>query len=428
MNKLAMLWHYFRVRRMRFRSREALARHQQRQLRRFATRVLAKSPWFRRYRMLPFSEWPAMDKALMMAHFDEMNTAGLKADAVMACALQSENDRNFAPTVGRYSVGLSSGTSGRRGLFAVSPEEQALWAGAMLAKMLPDGLFAGERVALFLRADNNLYQSVNSRWLSLTFYDLFVPFDTLLARLEAEAPSIIVAPAQVLRALALAVRAGELNVTPKKVISVAEVLDPQDRALLAQVFPSVGEVYQATEGFLAATCAHGVLHLNEVFLVVEKAWLDDHRFVPVITDFTRTTQPIVRYRLDDILVARDAPCPCGDPSLALARIEGRQDDQLLLPDGQGGQRVIFGDLCNRALARVLPLTADFRLIQHGEAHLTLMAEADEAQRAAAQSALIALFEQQGVACELLRWTHHASLPPATPGAKRRRILRVRETR
>ncbi len=57
MNKLAMLWHYFRVRRMRFRSREALARHQQQQLRRFASRVLAKSPWFRRYSTLPFSEW-----------------------------------------------------------------------------------------------------------------------------------------------------------------------------------------------------------------------------------------------------------------------------------------------------------------------------------------------------------------------------------
>ncbi|EOL8988721.1 F390 synthetase-related protein [Cronobacter dublinensis] len=427
MNKLAMLWHYFRVRRMRFRSREALARHQQQQLRRFASRVLAKSPWFRRYSTLPFSEWPTMDKALMMTHFDEMNTAGLKADAVMACALQSENDRNFAPTVGRYSVGLSSGTSGRRGIFAVSPEEQSLWAGAMLAKMLPDGLFAGERVALFLRADNNLYQSVNSRWLSLAFYDLFEPFDTLLTRLEADAPSIIVAPAQVLRALALAVQSGELNVAPKKVISVAEVLDPQDRALLAQVFPAVGEVYQATEGFLAATCAHGVLHLNEAFIVVEKAWLDDRRFIPVITDFTRTTQPIVRYRLDDILVARDAPCPCGDPSQALAHIEGRQDDQLLLPDAQGGQCVIFGDLCNRALARVLPLTADYRLIQHGEAHLTLIAQADDAQRSAAQAALTALFEQQGVACELLRWTHHASLPPATPGAKRRRILRVRET-
>ncbi|WP_256743673.1 F390 synthetase-related protein, partial [Cronobacter sakazakii] len=334
--------------------------------------------------------------------------------------------RNFSPTVGRYSVGLSSGTSGRRGIFAVSPQEQALWAGAMLAKMLPDGLFAGERVALFLRADNNLYQSVNSRWLSLGFYDLFEPFDALLTRLEAESPSIIVAPAQVLRALALAVQAGALKIAPKKVISVAEVLDAQDSALLKSIFPDVGEVYQATEGFLAATCSHGVLHLNEAFIHVEKKWLDARRFVPVITDFTRTTQPIVRYRLDDVLAVRDTPCACGDPSLALAHIEGRQDDQLLLPDGQGGERVIFGDLCNRALARVLPFTADYRLIQHGAERLTLIVEADDAQRAQAQAALMALFEQQGVACDVLRWTLLAQIPQAAAGAKRRRIVRVRE--
>ncbi|EJQ2005833.1 F390 synthetase-related protein [Cronobacter sakazakii] len=426
MNKLAMLWHYFRVKRLRFQNRAALERYQQKQLGRFAARVLSKSPWFRRYRTLPFGEWPIMDKALMMAHFDEMNTGGLKAEDVMACALKSENDRNFSPTVGRYSVGLSSGTSGRRGIFAVSPQEQALWAGAMLAKMLPDGLFAGERVALFLRADNNLYQSVNSRWLSLGFYDLFEPFDALLTRLEAESPSIIVAPAQVLRALALAVQAGALKIAPKKVISVAEVLDAQDSALLKSIFPDVGEVYQATEGFLAATCSHGVLHLNEAFIHVEKEWLDARRFVPVITDFTRTTQPIVRYRLDDVLTVRDTPCACGDPSLALAHIEGRQDDQLLLPDGQGGERVIFGDLCNRALARILPFTADYRLIQHGAERLTLIVEADDAQRAQAQAALMALFEQQGVACDVLRWTLLAQIPQAAAGAKRRRIVRVRE--
>ncbi|ELZ9928119.1 F390 synthetase-related protein [Cronobacter malonaticus] len=426
MNKLAMLWHYFRVKRLRFQNRAALERYQQKQLGRFTARVLSKSPWFRRYRTLPFGEWQIMDKALMMAHFDEMNTGGLKAADVMACALKSENDRNFTPTVGRYSVGLSSGTSGRRGIFAVSPQEQALWAGAMLAKMLPDGLFAGERVALFLRADNNLYQSVNHRWLSLGFYDLFAPFDALLTRLEAESPSIIVAPAQVLRALALAVQAGELKIAPKKVISVAEVLDAQDRALLENVFPDVGEVYQATEGFLAATCAHGVLHLNEAFIHVEKEWLDARRFVPVITDFTRTTQPIVRYRLDDVLTVRETPCACGDPSQALAHIEGRQDDQLLLPDGRSGERVIFGDLCNRALARVLPFTADYRLIQHGAQSLTLIVEADDAQRAQAQAALMALFQQQGVACDVLCWTLLAQIPQAPAGAKRRRIVRVRD--
>lgn len=35
---------------------------------------------------------------------------------------------------------------------------------------------------------------------------------------------------------------------------------------------------------------------------IEKEWLDETRFVPIITDLMRTSQPIVRYRLDDVLV------------------------------------------------------------------------------------------------------------------------------
>ncbi|RRA36309.1 CoF synthetase, partial [Cronobacter sakazakii] len=50
----------------------------------------------------------------------------------------------------------------------------------------------------------------------------------------------------------------------------------------------------------------------------------------------------------------------------------------------------------------------------------------DAQRAQAQAALMALFEQQGVACDVLRWTLLAQIPQAPAGAKRRRIVRVRE--
>ncbi len=60
----------------------------------------------------------------MMTHFDRMNTAGLQLEALLACARRSETDRNFTPKVGKYSVGLSTGTSGRRGVFVVSPQEQ----------------------------------------------------------------------------------------------------------------------------------------------------------------------------------------------------------------------------------------------------------------------------------------------------------------
>ncbi len=111
--------------------------------------MLSKSPWFQRFLAVPFGQWPLMDKALMMTHFDEMNTEGLKRDALMACALKSEQSRDFSPKIGRFSVGLSSGTSGRRGLFVVSPKEQQIWAAGMLARALPDGLLPGNGLHCF---------------------------------------------------------------------------------------------------------------------------------------------------------------------------------------------------------------------------------------------------------------------------------------
>ena len=420
---LRLLWRYFRTRHLRFTDRASLERWQLQRLNRFKKQVLSRSPWFRRYLDLPLSQWPVMDKALMMEKFDDMNTAGLRRDELMACALQSEQSRDFQPTVGRFSVGLSSGTSGRRGLFVVSPQEQQIWAAGVLAKALPEGLFAGERVALFLRADNNLYQSVNNRWLSLEFYDLLAPFSVALARLAGQSPTLIVAPAQVLRALALAVKAGELSLNVKKVISVAEVLDDQDKALLTEVFGTVGEIYQATEGFLAATCEQGTLHLNEEFLHIEPQWLDERRFIPLITDFTRSTQPIVRYRLDDVLVARATPCPCGNAARAIERIEGRQDDRLLLPDRAGEPQVVFADACSRVLAQHLPLTADYRLEQRGAATLMLMADCEHAVLEQCRTALNALFSRQGIAPEKLHWTLKAQPVPAHFASKRRRIVR-----
>lgn len=423
---LMTLWHYLRARRLHFTERAALEAYQARQLKRFARRVLAHSPYFRPYCLLPLSEWPEMDKAIMMTHFDRMNTAGLHLATLLACAARSETDRDFTPKVGKYSVGLSTGTSGRRGVFVVSPQEQQVWAGGMLAKMLPQGVFAGERVALFLRADNNLYHSVNNRWLSLTFYDLFAPFAEHLPQIEREQPTIVVAPAQVLCALANAVERGELQLRVKKVISVAEVLEPQDRQLLKRVFAEVGEVYQATEGFLAATCSHGTLHLNEEFIHVEPQWIDEQRFTPLITDFTRRTQPIVRYRLDDILVRRTEPCPCGQASMALERIEGRCDDQLLLPGLQGTAQRVFADLCRRVIANALPAVADYRLTQLSGQRLHLMADCSPTELEHCQQQLIALFTQQGIAVQQLEWQLTAQSIMPQFDAKRRRIVRLPE--
>ncbi|WP_434777864.1 F390 synthetase-related protein [Neisseria sp. Ec49-e6-T10] len=418
------IWHYWRTKQLQFSSREALEQYQIKKLDDFKQYIVKHSPYFRQFQHLPISQWPIMNKASMMDHFDQMNTKGLCKKTLLACAQKSERSRDFSPKVGQYSVGLSSGTSGQRGLFVVSPKEQHIWAGGVLAKMLPQGLFAGERVALFLRADNNLYHSVNNRWLSLSFFDLLANFSDQLSQLETYQPTIIVAPAQVLRALALAKLHGELRIKPKKVISAAETMEAHDKALLQRVFSEVSEVYQATEGFIAATCTHGTLHLNEEFIHVEPQWLDKERFMPIITDFTRTTQPIIRYRLDDVLVQKNSPCPCGSKTRAIAYIEGRHDDQLLLdtPNGQK-QIIIFADPCSRIIANSLPLSSDYRLVQNKQT-LQLIATCSEEWLENCQQQLCAYFKEQGADVSSLHWVLESVLEIDQPFLqKRRRITR-----
>lgn len=424
MNIVRTLWHYWRTKHLCFNNRAELEHYQVQQLSRFKQRVLTKSPYFREYLNIPFSVWPIMDKQIMMTHFDKMNTVQLSSDELLHCAQQSEQSKDFSPKVGKYSVGLSSGTSGRRGLFVISPKEQQIWAGGMLAKMLPRGLFAKERVALFLRADNHLYHSVNNHWLSLQFFGLFDNFEQQLTMLADYQPTIIVAPAQVLSAIAKEKLAGTLDIIPYKVISAAEVLEPQDRQLLTQVFNEVGEVYQATEGFLGSTCPLGTLHLNEEFIYVEPQWLDEHRFIPIITDFTRETQPIVRYRLDDILMRKTQPCLCGRHSMAIAHIEGRQDDQIILQNKQGHNLTIFADYCHRVIANTLPMTSDYRLIQKKPNHLQLIGCCDRSYLSLCQDRLSKHFIEQGANIEWLIW--ECTPVPAIPltfEQKRRRIIR-----
>jgi phenylacetate-coenzyme A ligase PaaK-like adenylate-forming protein len=94
---LMTLWHYLRARRLRFTQRAVLEAYQARQLKRFAQRVLANSPYFQPYSSLPLTAWPTMDKAVMMANFrsDEHRRSAI-GGAFGLCPAQRKRSR-FQP-------------------------------------------------------------------------------------------------------------------------------------------------------------------------------------------------------------------------------------------------------------------------------------------------------------------------------------------
>jgi len=383
-----ILWHYLQTRSRRFRTREELLAWQDRQVKRFLKGTLPRSPYYQeRFGALgleTWRDWPTIDKAEMMRNFDRLNTVGVSAEDAFRVALEAERSRDFAPMLGAITVGLSSGTSGNRGLFLVSPPERFRWAGAMLARLLPGSIRDRHRVAFFLRANSNLYETVGSSRIAFEFFDLMAPIEAHVARLNQFQPTLLIGPPSLLRLLA---EHPELAIAPLKVVSVAEVLDPLDERCLQERFGGViHQVYQCTEGFLAVTCAHGTLHLNEDMVAFDREVLDaeSRKFIPILTDFSRTTQPIIRYRLNDILTEREEPCPCGSVMTALERIEGRSDDLFYFaPQETEALIPVFPDFIRRAVMEAAPEALEYRVCQHSaefvEVSLRLPGDAEEVE-------------------------------------------------
>lgn len=329
-------------------SRNELLEYQEKQVKKHLKFLKEKSPYFKNHNI---TEDFTMDKAFMMENFDELNTLGVKRDEAMEIALNSEKTRNFNQKYKDISVGLSSGTSGHRGMFLTTPEEQGIWAGTILAKMLPKKDIFGHKIAFFLRADNDLYKTVNSFLISLEYFDTFKDIDEHIERLNKYQPTMIVAPPSLLLVLAKKIEEGKLKISVKRIISVAEILEKPDEEYIKKQFNQkiIYQIYQATEGFLACTCEYGHLHLNEDLIKFDKKYIDEKRFYPIITDFRRTSQPFVKYYLNDILVESEEVCECGSVLQRIEKIEGRSDDIFKFTNKTGKEIVVFPDFIRRTI-------------------------------------------------------------------------------
>lgn len=384
-------------------------------------RFLRHSPYYapRLHPATRLEDLPVVDKKAYMAAFDAINTVGLTREEAYAIALEAERTRDFSPEWNGITIGLSSGTSGHRGLFLASEAERARWVAMVLRRVI--GLSLKRRsVAFFLRANSTLYTAVHSRLLDFQYFDLLHPMDDLLARLHRLQPDILVAQPAVLERIVRAMEAGTISIRPTKVISVAEVLDPEDADRFTKAFGvRIQQVYQATEGFLASSCRYGTLHLHEDFLRIERRELDGSgRFMPIVTDTLRRTQPIVRYVLNDLLHPQ-AGCPCGSPHLALSRIEGRADDVLRFIGREGERVEVFPDLFRNTLLACSSTIREYIVQQTAPDAVHLYIESDDpADLARAETAVRTLLASRNVVEVRIAFLPS---PPHQQAEKRRRI-------
>lgn len=417
-------WHYLRG--------SALERYHEKRAQAIVAYTARHAPFYRaHWADHPLQEWrtlPPVDKQLMMAHFDTFNTRQIRRDTAMEVALRAERERDFLPSLHGLTVGLSSGTSGHRGLFLVSAQEQAAWAGTILARTLHTLPLRPLRVAFFLRSNSNLYEQVGGGRIEFRYFDLMMPLDEAVAALNTFLPEILIGPPSLLALLAHAALRGELRARPNRLISVAEVLEEQDRRLLEQTFQaSLHQIYQCTEGLLALSCERGSLHIQEDAVILQFEVLPESqgkRAMPIVTDLWRRTQPIIRYRLNDVLQLEPAPCACGSPFRVIRAIEGRCDDICYFSALDGSARPFFPDTIRRMILLADPQILDYRVVQQkpGHLHVYLAIEPESSFEQIAASVLANIGATVAhYACRPAIVRIEQGLPTAAPGAKLRRV-------
>ena len=354
MKKLRTLFRYFTTPK-KYPSRKRIESIQRKAIKRHIRFVRRNSPFYARYwEGQSDDEWqsfPMIDKSIMMENLADLLTVRIDVNHAKQLADKAEKTRDFSPKIGPYSIGYSSGTSGSRGMHFVSEKEQASWAGFMLSRGLDESIFQRCKIGLILRANSNTFESVGSNRIKFSFYDLMKPLNEIHEQILHDELDILMGPPSVLSHFADI----ESPIKVRKMVSVAEVLEATDKQKIESHFGLIlHQFYSSTEGEIAATCEYGNLHINEGVMAIQKEWIDEEKgwYHPIITDFRRKTQPIIRYKLNDILVASKEKCRCGDAREVITSVMGRSDDMFHLTKPDGGIELVVPDLIRRAIMQM----------------------------------------------------------------------------
>jgi phenylacetate-CoA ligase len=407
-------------------TRQRLEAHQAQALRLVRDYAYAHSPFYQQFHTglyeAPLQELPVLTKTMLMDHFDDLVTD--RAIHVQDAQAYMANRRGDERFLGRYIVMATSGSSGHPGLFLVNRTEWlTLMASAFLA-------FEGAGIKMRLTRRVKMVQITSTTpfhmsaqggttaqnwWMPILMLAASERVETLVERLNAWQPEVVLAYASLLRILADEQLAGRLQIAPRTVISGSEVLTQETRRRVVQAWgEQLFNMYGATECGLAAECnQHRGMHLAEDLVIVEVVDQDNRPVPPgvygdklLITVLFKYTQPLIRYEMDDSVRLSPDLCPCGRPFRLIDDIQGRVEEALSFADEAGGSVKVQPLVFNRIMD-TLPVSG-WQVVQEADGLHVLLSDVrgrlnDEAladtmrQALAEQGAVIPPVEVQRVA-------------------------------
>jgi len=368
--------------RFKFWSKESIKKYQEKKSKEIARYAMQHSKFFKEYYrhhdIEKFTLLPELNKKIMMDNLTEYNTLKLNKDELIEFALNVEKTRNFSIRFNGFNIGMSSGTSGNKGIVITTKKEEK-YTKAMYASRL---VFPkGEKLdcAFILRINTPAFK-YNKAGNRLTYINQLQSMEEIIQQLETLNPNVISAPPSMLKLLAKEFLKNRLKIRPKLLYSYAEILYPDIKEYLEKSFQcQIHEVYQGSEGCYALTCNHGNLHINEDMVFFE---LFNAKDLPtkegepccklLVTDLHKKSQPIIRYELNDIITLSRKKCRCGSNFRVIEHIQGRADDMFwgLLKNSRK-PHFIFQDFIARAIISISDDIEEYQAIQDSYTEITL---------------------------------------------------------
>ena len=366
--------------------RERLRRHQLERLDALVRHAERRSPFYRerlagRLGRGPaeLSALPALTKADMMEHYDELVTdPRLKRDELLAWIETAQRDDHYR---GEFRVMTTSGSSGRKGLFVYDRAAWRWFIAMFLRQSDTMGVTPRFPRRRRIAAVHGAAQAHQSRQITTSVgvgahrvitLPATMPVEQVVDRLNRFQPDALTGYPSVVSRLAEEQMAGRLSLSLSTLVTSSELRTPEVTARIREAFAvDPYNLYATTEGLWGAECEHhDGLHLFEDVTLVENVDGDNR---PVragqpgarllVTSLVNRVQPIIRLELTDVMVLDDEPCACGRTLIRARSIEGRSDDVLEL-DGRDGGPVSIQPLEFGLITRDREV-AEFQVLQEG---------------------------------------------------------------
>jgi phenylacetate-CoA ligase len=388
---------------------EMLVARQQKRLNELVMFARANSRFYaEKYRGLPevitgVRQLPPVTKAELMERFDDVVTDP-SVRKVDVSKYISDLGNIGKPYLGKYMVWTTSGTTGTPGIFLEDKNWDAVitavnvlrmggeWytmdviRGMMKAGGNSASIFAGNGHFLGVTMLERQRNSNRSRGKRIRLIPVTLPIAEIVKRLNELQPAMFSGYASALGLLAQEQLEGRLNIHPSIVISSAEPLSPENRALIQQAFgvPARNNYGCSEGGVMGYECNHERMHINADWIIFEPVDAN-HGPIPagqlsdrtLITNLANRVMPIIRYELGDRVTLLPEKCDCGI-TLPLIKVEGRTDE-ILRFQSSNGQSIPVLPLALWSVLKETPGVLRFQAIQTANDTLKIRLEAKHAE-------------------------------------------------